>query len=71
MTGCPVDRALDLLERGLEGAGVALEVHIDFEEGLENLLRGVPPSTDPLFHLVEGVLGGMQKGLIHGPVVIL
>jgi hypothetical protein len=34
------------------------------------LFGSISASTDSLLHLVEGVLGGVEEGLIHGPRVV-
>ena len=66
-----VNGALDLLESWLEGAGVTFEMDVNFEERLQDLLWHVSSSTNSLLHLVKRVLGGVEKSLIHGPVVVL
>jgi len=74
VTGGHVNGSLDFLKSGLENAGVSLKVNIDLEEGLGGDLLGratVATTTDALLHLVERVLGGVEEGLVHGPVVVL
>lgn len=71
MASSSINSALDLLKSGLKVANVAFKVDIDFEEGLQDLLGCVSSSADSLLHLVEGVLGRVKEGLIHGPVVVL
>jgi hypothetical protein len=70
VTGGSVDCALNIFKRWLECASVTLKVNIYFEEWFENLLWHVSSSADTLLHLVQGVLGGVKKCLIHGPVVV-
>jgi hypothetical protein len=66
-----VDGALDLLKGWLKVADVTLKVHIDLEEGLEDLLRGISATANSLLHLIQRVLGCVEECLIHGPVVVL
>jgi len=70
VTSSSVNSALDLVKSWLKSAGVTLKVDIDLEEWLQDLLWHVSSTADSLFHLVEGILGGVEKSLIHGPVVI-
>ena len=70
VTGSSVDSALNLVKSWLKSAGITLKVNIDLEEWLQNLLWHVSSTADSLFHLVEGIFGGVEKGLIHGPVVV-
>lgn len=70
VTGSSVNSALDLVKSWLKSASVTLKVDIDLEEWLQDLLWHVSSTADSLFHLVEGILGGMEKSLIHGPVVV-
>ena len=71
MGSSSIDSALDLLESWLKSAGVSFKVNIDLEEWLQDLLWHVSSSANSLFHLVKGVFGGVEKSLIHGPVVVL
>jgi len=71
MRSSTVNGTLNLLKGWLKSANVTLKVHIDFEEGLKNLLRGISATANSLLHLIQGVLGSMEKGLIHRPVVVL
>jgi len=71
MTSSSVDSVLDLLKRWLESASISLEMYIDLEEWLEDLLRHVPSSTNSLFHLIKRIFSGVEKSLIHGPVIVL
>jgi hypothetical protein len=70
VTGSSVNGALDLVKSWLKSASVTLKVDIDLKEWLQYLLWHVSSTADSLFHLVEGILGGMEKSLIHGPVVV-
>jgi len=69
--GSSVNCTLDFLKRWLESAAVVVKMDVDLEEWLEDLLWHVSASTNSLLHLVEGVLGGVEESLIHGPVVVL
>ena len=71
--GSSVDSRLDLIQSWLESASVLIlvKLHIDLEEGLQDLLGHVSSTADSLLHLVERVLGSVQESLIHGPVVVL
>jgi hypothetical protein len=69
--GSSVNGRLDLFEGRLQDRLVVLKVHVDLEEGLQDLLGGVPAAANSLLHLVEGVLGGVEQGLVHGPVIVL
>ena len=71
MRGCPVDGSLNFTEGRLQDGSAAVKTYIHLEERLEHLLGKVASSADSLLHLVEGVLGGVEKGLIHGPRVVL
>jgi len=71
MTSSSIDSVLDLLKRWLESASISLEMYIDLEEWLEDLLRHVSSSTNSLFHLIKRIFSGMEKSLIHGPVIVL
>lgn len=59
MGSSTVDGALDLLKSWLKVADVTLKVHIDLEEGLEDLLRGISATANSLLHLIQRVLGGV------------
>ena len=71
MGSSSVDSALDFLESWLKSTGVSFKVNIDLEEWLQDLLWHVSSSANSLFHLVKGVFGGVEKSLIHGPIVVL
>lgn len=64
---------LDVIERRLEEGLALVEEDFHLEERLEtaSLLGASAASTDSLLHLVQGVFGGVQQGLVHGPVVVL
>lgn len=66
-----VDGGLNLLEGRLQSAVSFNKVDIDLEEGLEDLLGGVTATADTFLHLVERVLGSVEEGLVHAPVVVL
>jgi hypothetical protein len=68
--GSSVDGSLDLIKGRLESAVMLFKFNIDLEEGLEDKLRHVSSTADSLFHLVKRVFRGMEKSLIHGPVII-
>jgi hypothetical protein len=70
MTGSSVDCMLNLLKSWIECASITLKMHIDLKEWLQDLLWHVSSAANSLLHLVEGVFGGVKKGLIHGPVVV-
>jgi hypothetical protein len=71
VTGSSVDSTLYFFKSRFKSAGVTFKVDINIEEGLKSLFRSISSATDSFFHLVEGVLGGVEKGLIHRPVVVL
>jgi len=60
-----VDSALYFFKSWLKGAGVTLKMDINFKEWLQDLLWHVSSSTNSLLHLVQRVLGGVKKSLIH------
>jgi hypothetical protein len=68
--GSSVNGALNLFKSWLKGAGISLKMDIDLEEWLQNLLWHVSSSANSFFHLVERIFGGVEKSLIHGPVVV-
>jgi hypothetical protein len=68
--GSSVNSRLDLFEGWLEHRLTTLKMHVYLEEGLQDLLGGVPAAANTLFHLVEGVLGSVEQGLVHGPIVV-
>ena len=65
MRGCSVDCRLNLLKRGLQGRFIAVQKHIYLEEWLQHLLGCISAATNSLLHLIEGVLSGMEEGLVH------
>jgi hypothetical protein len=65
-----VNGGLNLLKGWLEGGLSCIEVHVDFEEGLEDLLGCITATANTFLHLVQRVLGSVKKCLIHAPVVI-
>ena len=71
MGSSSVNSALNLLKSWLKSASVSLKMDIDLKEWLQDLLWHVSSTADSLFHLIEGIFGGMEKSLIHGPVVVL
>jgi hypothetical protein len=66
-----VNGGLYLLKRGLKNGLVAFKVHVDLEEGLQDLFGGISAAANPLLHLVERVLCRVEQSLVHGPVVVL
>ena len=48
-----------------------IEANIHFKEWLHDLFGCITTSADSLLHLVERVLSGVKKGLVHGPRVVL
>jgi hypothetical protein len=70
MGSSSVDGSLDFIESGLEGADRVFKLDFDLEEGLQDELGHVSSTADSLFHLVKRILGGVEKSLIHGPVII-
>ena len=71
MGSSSINSALDLLKSWLQSASVTLKVDIHLEEWLQDLLWHVSSTANSLLHLVERVLGSVQKSLIHGPIVVL
>ena len=69
--GSPVDGRLNFTESRFQDRGAAVKTHINLEEGLQHLLGKIASSADSLLHLVQGVLRGVEKSLIHGPGVVL
>jgi hypothetical protein len=70
MGGSSVDSALNLFKSWLKGAGITLKMNINLEEWLQDLLWHVSSSANSLLHLVKRIFGGMEKSLIHGPVIV-
>jgi hypothetical protein len=69
--GSSVDGALNFLKGWLESTGVSLKMDIHLEEWLKDLLWHVSSSANSFLHLIKGVFGGVEKSLIHRPVVVL
>ena len=68
--GSSVNGTLNLFKSWFEGAGVTFKMDINLEEWLQDLLWHVSSSANSLLHLVKRVFGGMEKSLIHGPVIV-
>lgn len=60
MGSSTVNSGLHLLKRWLEHRLATLKVHVHFEEGLQDLLGGVPTATDTFLHLIKRVLGSVE-----------
>jgi len=51
--GSSVNGGLNFLKGWLQDGLVAFKVDVDLEEGLEDLLGGIPATANSLLHLVE------------------
>jgi len=48
----------------------SIKMNINLEEWLQDLLWHVSSSANSFFHLIERIFGGVEKSLIHGPIVV-